>query len=203
MHVCLASYDHHIRVNLAILTRRSVYSLDIIGRVAFGHDFGSGESVEAKAIAAAWNKDVQFGLTTTGALAPIIIQSFPWITSLPIPDLLKEGVTKSIAKDLASKILAKGQINEKDKDILSLLVRGTGEQMADEQLLENISTFMFVFGRFDVASDDGIDAFALQNGRPRDHCKSMSHVSHSNAIFSNSRRIPWIIFYRLVPSTLL
>lgn len=118
--------------------------MDIIGRVAFGHDFGSGQSAEAKAIAAAWNKDVQLGLTTTGALAPMIIQSFPWITRLPIPGLLEEGVTKSITRDLAAKILQKGDIDEKGKDILSLLVKGAGEHMADEQLLDNISTFMCV-----------------------------------------------------------
>ncbi|EIM83576.1 cytochrome P450 [Stereum hirsutum FP-91666 SS1] len=125
-----------------IVPYTSACTLDIIGRVAFGHDFGSGQSAEAKAIAAAWNKDVQLGLTTTGALAPMIIQSFPWITRLPIPGLLEEGVTKSITRDLAAKILQKGDIDEKGKDILSLLVKGAGEHMADEQLLDNISTFI-------------------------------------------------------------
>lgn len=84
-------------------------SLDIIGRVAFGHDFGSGESSEAKAMSDSWHQDAVLGMcyylcandmvlitptflgrTFAGFLAPILIGAFPWINNLPIPALQAE-----------------------------------------------------------------------------------------------------------------
>lgn len=129
-------------------------TLDVIGRIAFGHDFGAGESSDAKAISEAWHKDVVLGRTFAGFLAPILIGSFPWINNLPIPALQEDGVTKQIALKLATRILAENRENLKvggGKDILSILVRDseqkkkeTGVALEDWQLLENISTFIMV-----------------------------------------------------------
>ncbi|KAJ7573484.1 cytochrome P450 [Mycena floridula] len=127
-------------------------TLDIVGRVGFGHDFGSGESSDAKAISDAWHKDVMLGRTFTGFLAPVLLGACPWINNLPIPALQMEGVTKQIALKLASKMLADNRAADTHggKDILSILMRdnikrqGNEEVLEDWQLLENISTFIMV-----------------------------------------------------------
>lgn len=50
-------------------------SLDIIGRIAFGHDFGSGESSEAKAISDSWHQDVILGIWYLCAYDIVLINS--------------------------------------------------------------------------------------------------------------------------------
>lgn len=129
-------------------------SLDIVGRIAFGHDFGSGESSEAKAISESWHQDVVLGRTFPGFLAPVLLGSFPSINKLPIPALQMDGVTKKIALELAARILNDNRENMKvggGKDILSILVRDSearkqsGDGLEDWQLLENVRlTFILI-----------------------------------------------------------
>ena len=83
------------------------------------------------------------GLTFAGFLAPILLFTFPWIAKLPIGGLQEEGVAKSIVTKLASRILEKGQISDKGKDILSLLIKDSrdmkGEKgLSHEQILDNV-----------------------------------------------------------------
>ncbi|KAK0216143.1 cytochrome P450 [Armillaria fumosa] len=130
----------------------SACTLDIIGRIAFGHDFGCGESKEARDIAESWHKDVLLGRTMTGFLAPIMMCAFPWITELPIPALQTDGVAKRVAIKLAGELLRqnKAQLESgSGKDILSILVKDQKKSKHDERLshttlLENISTFIMV-----------------------------------------------------------
>lgn len=130
----------------------SACTLDIIGRIAFGHDFGCGESKEARDIAESWHKDVLLGRTTAGFLAPIMMCAFPWITQLPIPALQTDGVAKRVAIKLAGELLRQNKAQlESDggKDILSILVKDQKKSKHDERLshttlLENISTFIMV-----------------------------------------------------------
>ncbi|KAJ3991976.1 cytochrome P450 [Lentinula boryana] len=127
----------------------SACTLDIIGRVAFGHDFGGGESNEAKEIASAWHEDVLMAHTFGGFLAPRLINIFPWITSLPIPILPGESVSKRIVNRLAGKLLQENHLTD-NADILSLLVndnqkKGKSEvRLSNSELLDNITTFMMV-----------------------------------------------------------
>lgn len=130
----------------------SACTLDIIGRIAFGHDFGCGESKEARDIAESWHKDVLLGRTMAGFLAPIMMCAFPWITELPIPALQTDGVAKRVAIKLAGELLRqnKAQLESgSGKDILSILVKDQKKSKHDERLshttlLENISTFIMV-----------------------------------------------------------
>ncbi|PBK80614.1 cytochrome P450 [Armillaria gallica] len=128
----------------------SACTLDIIGRIAFGHDFGCGESKEARDIAESWHKDVLLGRTMAGFLAPIMMCAFPWITELPIPALQTDGVAKRVAINLAGELLRqnKAQLESGDgKDILSILVKDQKKSKHDERLsqttlLENVSLEM-------------------------------------------------------------
>ncbi|KAF5367489.1 hypothetical protein D9758_003729 [Tetrapyrgos nigripes] len=127
-------------------------TLDMVGRIAFGHDFGAGESTEAKDIATSWHQDVMLGRSFGGFLAPILINFFPWIPKLPVKALQTDGVAKQIAKRLAGRLLAENQVgtHTQGRDILSLLVednnkKSVGEaKLTDQQLTDNIATFIMV-----------------------------------------------------------
>lgn len=127
--------------------------MDIIGRVAFGHDFQSGQSPEAKLITDSWNKDVNMGLSYAGFLAPFVIGMFPFIASS-----IGEGVTKGVVSRLAGVILereekqggGKEEVNghgarcgRSGKDILSLLMqakrRNNGQGLSNRQIADNVS----------------------------------------------------------------
>ncbi|SJL01235.1 uncharacterized protein ARMOST_04553 [Armillaria ostoyae] len=128
----------------------SACTLDIIGRVAFGHDFRSGESQEAIDIAASWHKDVLFGRTMPGFLMPIMMSAFPWISKFPV--FKTDGVAKQAALRLAGEFLRQNQThleNGEGKDILSILIRDQkhskhGDRLSHKALLENIATLIMV-----------------------------------------------------------
>lgn len=130
--------------------------MDIIGRVAFGHDFQSGQSPEAKLITDSWNKDVNMGITFAGFLAPFIITMFPFIASS-----IGEGVTKGVVSRLAGVILDREEKQDgakeggnvhgsrggrSGKDILSLLMqakrRNDGQGLSNQQIADNVSGFL-------------------------------------------------------------
>ncbi|EIM87146.1 cytochrome P450 [Stereum hirsutum FP-91666 SS1] len=146
-------------MTLDIAPQVSACTLDIIGRVAFGHDFQSGQSHEAKLIRDSWDKDVNMGITFAGFLAPFIIGMFPWIANN-----VGEGVTKRVAFELAGKLMEREEmldsqsVDEKNdakerpsgngKDMLSLLMRANklsnGKGLSKDQILNNIATMIMV-----------------------------------------------------------
>lgn len=142
------SADGESTVN--IVQETSSCTLDIIGRVAFGHDFQSGQSTEAKEIGGAWTNHVNMGLSFGGFLAPLLVRSFPWIVKLPIPALQAQGTTKTIVTNLAMRIFKKGLVGESGKDILSLLMKADRDAAHDtdgltpSQIVDNINTFTMV-----------------------------------------------------------
>ncbi|ESK92562.1 cytochrome p450 [Moniliophthora roreri MCA 2997] len=143
----IANREKDSIVNIAPLA--SACTLDIIGRVGFGYDFGGGQSREAKAIADSWHRDVELSHSFGGFLAPILLNIMPWITKLPIPALQAESVAKRITVLLANQMLQEHRAGQ-GRDILSLLISGQAEEsgkgarMEKEILLENISTLLMV-----------------------------------------------------------
>ncbi|KAI0918769.1 hypothetical protein AcV7_006907 [Taiwanofungus camphoratus] len=135
-------------VNIVELT--SSCTLDIIGRVAFGHDFKSGQSTEAKQIHTSWNGHVNGGLTFGGFIAMLVIRAFPYVTLIPLPAVKAGGRIRQIVIKLSKRLLERGSFKESGKDILSILMkadkeRGTKEEgLTPQQILDNISTFMMV-----------------------------------------------------------
>ncbi|KAK0200849.1 cytochrome P450 [Desarmillaria ectypa] len=138
--------SHGYETTMDIAPFVSACTLDSIGRIAFGHDFGCGESQEARDIAESWHKDVLLGRTMAGFLAPVMMCAFPWITKLPIPALQTNGVAKGVAIKLAGELLRqnKAQLESGDgRDILSILVKDQKKSKDDERLshatmLENV-----------------------------------------------------------------
>ncbi|KAF9066292.1 cytochrome P450, partial [Rhodocollybia butyracea] len=115
----------------------SACTLDIIGQVAFGHEF---ESTETRAIISAWHQDVVLSQTFAGFAAPILLAIFPFITRLPIP-AFQDHVVRKIVHKLAGRILSgnsKGRNALDGNDMLSIL--RNGNQNMDEKSVARLST---------------------------------------------------------------
>jgi len=98
----------------------AVVSLEVIGRVGFKHDFGLGDSEEARLIIQSWHDQVSAGLQPSGFVALVVLRTFPFITSLPVEAMQKQGETKQIVQKLARELVASSSL-EGNTDILSLL----------------------------------------------------------------------------------
>ncbi|KAE9401072.1 cytochrome P450 [Gymnopus androsaceus JB14] len=79
-------------------------TLEIIGQVGFGYDFGP-ETPNGKAILGAWQKDVQLFSTFSAFLAPILISIFPWIAKLPIKELQEDTTAKKVIHMIGHELL--------------------------------------------------------------------------------------------------
>ncbi|KAH9852216.1 cytochrome P450 [Lenzites betulinus] len=139
-------------VNITEFT--STCTLDIIGRVAFGHDFKAGESTEAKEIHASWEGHVNTGLGFSGFVAMLVMRAVPFITllltKLPVEAIKAGGRIREITTKLSMRLLESGTVSEKGRDIMSILVkaerdRGSkGKGLTPQQIVDNVNTFIMV-----------------------------------------------------------
>ncbi|KAK7047850.1 hypothetical protein VNI00_006178 [Paramarasmius palmivorus] len=139
--------EKQTRPILNIMPMISTCSLDMIGRVAFGFDFGAGETAEAKKILQSWKQDVALAHTFGGFFAPILINLLPWITKIPIPALHTDGAAKQVSIKIGNDILRQNKGVSQGKDILSLLAAESGknpgkERLSTTEILENMSTII-------------------------------------------------------------
>ncbi|KAJ6556443.1 cytochrome P450 [Mycena capillaripes] len=120
-------------------------TLDIIGAVGFGYDFGP-ESPEGKAILDAWHTDVALFSSFAGFLAPIVIGVAPWITKLPIKELTEDSTAKKVIHQVGRKMLQEPP-NLDGTDMFSILVRESWQgklrpdaqrRLDDATLLDNV-----------------------------------------------------------------
>ena len=99
--------------------------LDIIGRVAFGHDFKAGTSTEAREIRAAWEGHVNTGLGFGGFVAMLVMRAVPFITllltKLPLEAIRAGGRIREITMKLSMRLIESGSVSEKGRDIMSIL----------------------------------------------------------------------------------
>ncbi|KAF9071344.1 cytochrome P450 [Rhodocollybia butyracea] len=171
----------------------SACTLDIIGRVGFGHEF---ESTEAKAIISAWHQDVVRSQTFAGFVAPILMTIFPFITKLPLP-AFQGHVVRSIVHEVAGKVLSDGSKNTNVLDgnnIMSILLRN-GKQTTDEksasrlsttQLLDNITIILISGHESSAVTIDFILLQLAQNPviqrRLRQEVQTLPSLNYNNII---------------------
>ncbi|TFK82927.1 cytochrome P450 [Polyporus arcularius HHB13444] len=135
----------------------STCTLDIIGRVAFGHDFKAGQSTEAKEIHTSWLGHVNTGLGFGGFVAMLVMRAVPFITllltKLPIEAIRAGGRIREITTKLSMRLLESGTINEKGRDIMSILMKAerdaakgdrTQGRLTPQQIVDNVNTFIMV-----------------------------------------------------------
>ncbi|KAI0356004.1 cytochrome P450 [Trametes cingulata] len=142
----------------------STCTLDIIGRVAFGHDFKAGQSTEAREIHASWEGHVNTGLGFGGFVAMLVMRAVPFITllltKLPLEAIRAGGRIREITTKLSMRLLESGSVNEKGRDIMSILVKAERSRVAEaakgasgkavargltpQQIVDNVNTFIMV-----------------------------------------------------------
>lgn len=135
-------------VSVNILEWNCRATLQIIGRVGFGHDFQCGNSPEADAIQASWKQLVNMGLEMPGFVAPLVLRAAPFITQLPVEAIQAQGEIKTIIKKLALDIVNnRKKVDEASdnskggRDLLSILLRMEETQGEDlDQLLDHVSS---------------------------------------------------------------
>ena len=98
-------------------------TLDVIGRVAFGHDFNATNgATEGLKITQGWKEQNEMGQEQAGFTALLVLRLFPWITSLPLEAIQAQGAVAQRIREIAKDIVARGQIDEKGgKDLMSIL----------------------------------------------------------------------------------
>ncbi|KAF7351389.1 hypothetical protein MSAN_01570600 [Mycena sanguinolenta] len=146
----------------------SACTLDIIGAVALSHSFSAQSAQQndphsdTAQIIASWSRHVDVGLRPFAFLAPIVVRAIPAVAKVPLPLMQSQGVVKTIVRRIGRKILEREQsafnmntsstgskkaeiCPPQGKDIISILLRG-GQygKLTDEQILDNISTFIMV-----------------------------------------------------------
>jgi hypothetical protein len=159
----LHSLQISVRFWPSSLTNSPSLRLDIIGRVAFGHDFKATATTasslsptletpcDTALIRASWALLVNAGLTHSAFLGPLVMRAFPVVTRVPVPvPVVKAaGVLRKVVWRLGGKIVERergesGQEGGKEKggeggvgnrtDILSILMRARREGKGREGL---------------------------------------------------------------------
>ncbi|EIN08194.1 cytochrome P450 [Punctularia strigosozonata HHB-11173 SS5] len=143
------SHDASQTCEVNILPYISACTLDVIGRVAFGHDFqpqSAAPSGDASRIMSSWHKIVAISATNASFLAPLVLRMFPWITQLPLPALKAQGEANVIVRQIAKKLIANANTDDDRRDILSRLLKmnKSQAQFTEEEIIENIITFTMV-----------------------------------------------------------
>ncbi|KAJ7449144.1 cytochrome P450 [Mycena galericulata] len=157
--------------SLNIVQYISACTLDIIGTVALSHSFSAQSArpndihSDAAQISASWAAHVNTGLKPLAFLVPLVVRAIPAVAKAPLPPMQSQGVIKTIVRRIGRKILERDnavsgknslegsedrpQIS-RHKDIVSILLRAQRlgknprERLSDEQILDNISTFIMV-----------------------------------------------------------
>ncbi|KAI0716690.1 cytochrome P450 [Earliella scabrosa] len=142
----------------------STCTLDIIGRVAFGHDFRAGQSVEAKEIHTSWTGHVNTGLGFGGFVAMLVMRAVPFITllltKLPVEAIRAGGRIREITTKLSMRLIESGTVNERGRDIMSILMKAERDAasaaaagsekgtkrlgLTSQQIVDNVNTFIMV-----------------------------------------------------------
>ena len=124
-----ASGKSSLQVNIADYTARA--TLDIIGRVAFGHDFNAvGDAPDAVKIINTFRTQSNMSCEHSTFTALLVLRLFPWITSLPLKAIQAQGAVADTVRKLAKDIFVNSQVDNKGSgnDLMSLLLKANARQ---------------------------------------------------------------------------
>ena len=124
-----ASRESSLQVNILDYTARA--TLDIIGRVAFGHDFNAvGDAPDAMKIIKAFRTHSDMSCKHSTFSALLVLRLFPWITSLPLKAIQAQGAVADTVRKLAKDIVANSHVDNKGNgnDLMSLLLKANACQ---------------------------------------------------------------------------
>ncbi len=143
-----ASGKSSLQLNILDYTARA--TLDIIGRVAFGHDFNAiGDAPDAIKITNTLRTQHETGCKHSAFLGLLILKLFPWITSLPLKAIQAQGAVADTVRMLAKDIVANSQIDNKGngKDLMSRMLQANACQDESKrcditEIYEHVVTFV-------------------------------------------------------------
>ena len=143
-----ASGKSSLQVNILDYTARA--TLDIIGRVAFGHDFNAvGDAPDAMKIIKTFRTQNAMYCEDSAFTALLILRMFPWITSLPLKAIQAQGAVADTVRTLAKDIVANSQVDNKGSgnDLMSLMLKANACQHESKrcdtaEIYEHIVTFV-------------------------------------------------------------
>jgi cytochrome P450 len=143
-----ASDKSSIHVNILDYTARA--TMDVIGRVAFGHDFNAvGDAPDATKITKLWRAQNEMRWEHSAFIAMLVLRLFPSITSLPLPPFQAQVAVADAIRKLAKDIVANGQVDNKGngKDLLSRLLKANALQHKSQrcempEIYDHILTFV-------------------------------------------------------------
>jgi len=127
-----ASGKSSLQVNILNYTTRA--TLDIIGRVAFGHDFNAvcGDAPDAIKIINTLKAQNEKGYKQSAFTTLLILRLFPWITSLPLKAIKAQSVVADTIRTVAKDIVANSQIDNSQIDN-----KGNGKDLMSRMLQAN------------------------------------------------------------------
>jgi cytochrome P450 len=143
-----ASIKSSIQVNILDYTARA--TMDIIGRVAFGHDLNAvGDAPDATKITNLWRTQTEMTREHSAFIAMLVLRLFPSITSLALPPFQAQVAGADAIRKLAKDIVANSQVDNKGngKDLLSLLLKANAVQHKSQrcdmpEIYDHILTFL-------------------------------------------------------------
>lgn len=134
-------------MNILEFTSRA--TLNVIGRVAFLHDFEGGKSEDAARILNARRKGASAIAEYAGFLTLMLLRRFPILNDLPISAIQAQGLAKmtiqsGVAREMVKRTQSVGVHTLKgNNDLLSRLMIGNmNKEISTEELYEQISTFV-------------------------------------------------------------
>ena len=144
-----ASDKSSIQVNILDYTSRA--TMDIIGRVAFGHDFNAvGDAPDVIEIARLWRTQNEMSCKHSAFISTLVLRLFPSITSLPLPNFQAQVAVSDTIRNLAKDMVANSQVDNKGsgKDLMSLLLQANARQHKSKrpnmpEIYDHIVTFMY------------------------------------------------------------
>ncbi|KAI6141030.1 cytochrome P450 [Pisolithus tinctorius] len=108
-------------------------TLEAIGRLGFGHDFGGGRNGDAQKILGVWRTMAAMGVSRVGPMAVMMLRRFPIFNSLPLKALRVQGdVRKTIHEGVARELLRRNANTDLRIRGNDLLARLTGSIGTDE-----------------------------------------------------------------------
>ncbi|KAI0759413.1 cytochrome P450 [Trametes elegans] len=121
-------------------------TLNIIGRVAFLHDFEGGKSQQAQQILNSRRRAVSQAAQYASFFTLMLLRRFPVLNELPIPALQAQGLAKMAIHSGVARELVKRHDNQKNtgdghvrQDLLSkLLVAHDSNELSKEELCEQV-----------------------------------------------------------------
>ncbi|KAG5634592.1 hypothetical protein H0H81_001451, partial [Sphagnurus paluster] len=143
----LQNEGNKAQVNIVDWTGKA--TLNVVGRVAFLHDFEAGNSKEAEKILTARKTGASPAAKYIGFLTLMLLRRFTFLNYLPIGAIQGQGLAKeTIHAGVAKELIDRDQglsidYHKGSKDLLSRLLNAASEErISISELYEQISTFI-------------------------------------------------------------